>query len=50
MALSAIWIAIASFIYVFDLQKAVDENGDPIELPQDYDYESALVVYVFIAT
>jgi len=38
------WIAIASFIYVFDIKKPEDENGLPIELM--HDYESALVVYV----
>jgi len=45
MAFSAMWIAIASFIYVFDIKKAEDENGKSIEL--SHDYNSALVVYVF---
>ena len=44
MAFSAMWIAIASFIYVFDIKKALDENGNPIELT--HGYNSALVVYV----
>lgn len=46
MAFSAMWIAIASFIYVFDIKKAEDENGNPIEL--SHEYNSALVVYVFL--
>lgn len=31
MAFSSIWIAIASLIAVFDIKKAVDEDGNVIE-------------------
>lgn len=31
MAISAIWIAVASIVATFDITKAVDENGDTIE-------------------
>jgi hypothetical protein len=47
MAFSAMWIAIASFIYVFDIEKAVDESGKPIEL--EHEYDSALVMSVFFS-
>lgn len=42
MAFSAVWIAIASLIYVFDFEKAVDEDGNIIE--PSHEYISALVV------
>lgn len=42
MAFSAVWIAIASLIAAFDIEKAVDENGEVIEPSQEY--SSALVV------
>ena len=42
MAFSAVWIAIASLIYVFDFEKAVDEDGNIIE--PTHEYISALVV------
>ncbi|KAF8960408.1 cytochrome P450 [Flammula alnicola] len=42
MAFSAIWIAIASMISVFDIKKAVDENGNVIE--PSHEYTSALLV------
>lgn len=41
MAFSAVWIAIASVLTVFDLKKAVDEEGNVIEL--SHEYLSALV-------
>ena len=44
MAFSAIWIAIASLISVFDIEKATDENGNIIEPARKY--WSALVLCV----
>lgn len=44
MAYSAVWIALASLLYCFDIKKAVDENGNVIE--PTHEYISALVVYV----
>ncbi|KAJ3481128.1 hypothetical protein NLJ89_g12234 [Agrocybe chaxingu] len=41
MAFSAVWIAVASLIAVFDMKKAVDEDGRPIE--PNHEYVSALV-------
>ncbi|KAF8960416.1 cytochrome P450 [Flammula alnicola] len=41
MAFSAVWIAVASIISVFDIKKAVDENGNVIE--PSHEYISALV-------
>ena len=36
MAFSAIWIAIASLIYVFDFEKVVDEDGNIVEPTHEY--------------
>lgn len=44
MALSAIWIAIASLIATFDITKAIDENGEVIE--PSYEFLSEFVWYV----
>jgi hypothetical protein len=44
MAFSSVWIAVASIIAVFDITKAVDENGNAIE--PSHEYSSALVWYV----
>ena len=44
MAFSAVWITVASLVAVFDISKAVDEDGNVIE--PSHEYESALVVYV----
>ncbi|KAG5651515.1 hypothetical protein H0H81_008380, partial [Sphagnurus paluster] len=41
MAFSAIWMAVASMIAVFDISKAVDDNGKIIE--PSHEYISALV-------
>lgn len=41
MAFSAVWIAVASLLATFDIEKAVDENGNVIELT--HEYISALV-------
>ncbi|KAH9478027.1 Cytochrome P450 monooxygenase 98 [Psilocybe cubensis] len=41
MAFSSVWIAVASLLTVYDIKKAVDEEGNVIE-PQ-HDYLSALV-------
>ena len=41
MAFSALWIAIATLVAAFDITKAVDANGDIIEV--DPEYISALV-------
>jgi len=41
MAMSAMWIALASIIATFDITKAIDENGEVIE--PSYEYVSALV-------
>ncbi|KAF8960404.1 cytochrome P450 [Flammula alnicola] len=41
MAFSAIWIAVASMLSVFDIKKAVDENGKVIE--PSHEYKSAIV-------
>jgi Na+-driven multidrug efflux pump len=38
MALSAIWITVASLIAAFDITKAVDENGETIELSHEYSH------------
>lgn len=48
MAFSAVWIALASIIYCFDIKKAVDEDGNVIEL--DHEYLSALVMCVITST
>ena len=45
MAFSAIWIAVASLLAVFDIKKATDENGNIIE--PTYEYISGLVTCVF---
>jgi hypothetical protein len=45
MAFSAIWIAVASLLAAFDIEKAIDENGKVIE--PTYEYISALVMCVF---
>ncbi|KAF8157199.1 cytochrome P450 [Crassisporium funariophilum] len=42
MAFSAVWIAIATMLTVYDIKKAVDENGNVIE--PTHEYISALVV------
>lgn len=44
MAFSAVWIAVASILTVFDISKAVDEHGEVIE--PSHEYLSALVWYV----
>jgi len=41
MAFSSVWIAVASLIAVFDIEKAVDEEGNVIE--PNHEYLSALV-------
>ncbi|KAF9445086.1 cytochrome P450 [Macrolepiota fuliginosa MF-IS2] len=43
MAFSAVWIALASIVYCFDIKKAVDEHGKEIELK--HEYLSALVIF-----
>ncbi|EKM82076.1 hypothetical protein AGABI1DRAFT_105435 [Agaricus bisporus var. burnettii JB137-S8] len=43
MAFSAVWIAIASILYCFDIKKAVDEDGNVIQ--PSHEYLSALVVF-----
>ncbi|KAF8884723.1 cytochrome P450 [Gymnopilus junonius] len=43
MAFGAVWIAIASLLTVFDIKKAVDEDGNVIEL--SHEYLSALVYF-----
>jgi cytochrome P450 len=42
MAFSAVWIALASLLYCFDIQKAKDGEGNTIEL--SHEYLSALVM------
>jgi len=42
MAFSAIWIALASILYSFNIEKAKDESGEIIEL--SHEYLSALVM------
>jgi len=37
MALSAVWIAVASLIAAFDISKAEDENGNIIDVDPEYD-------------
>lgn len=37
MAFSAVWIAIASMAAVFDITKAIDENGEVVEPSQEYE-------------
>ena len=41
MAFSAVWIAVASLLATFDIEKAMDENGNVIE--PTHEYLSALV-------
>lgn len=41
MALSSVWIAVASLIAAFDITKAVNENGDEIE--PSYEYTSHMI-------
>lgn len=36
IALSVIWLAAASLLAVFDIEKAVNANGQPIEPTQEY--------------
>ena len=36
MAFSAVWIAVASLLAVFDIKKATDENGNAIEPIHEY--------------
>jgi hypothetical protein len=36
LAFSAVWIAVASLIAVFDIRKAVDKNEEDIEPIQEY--------------
>jgi len=49
MAFSAVWIAVASLLATFDIEKAMDENGNVIE--PTHEYISALVtcaIFVFL--
>jgi hypothetical protein len=48
MALSAIWITVASLIAAFDITMAVDDNGEIIEL--SYEYVTELIWSVISAT
>jgi len=41
MAFSAVWIAVASLLAAFDIEKAVDENGNVVD--PTHEYISALV-------
>lgn len=43
MAFSSVWITLASLIAVFDIKKAVDEDGTVIE--PSHEYLSALLRY-----
>ena len=43
MALSAVWISVASLLATFDIEKAMDENGNVME--PTHEYLSALVTY-----
>jgi len=36
MAYSSVWMAVASLIYVFDIEKSIDENGHVIEPSHEY--------------
>ncbi|KAJ3560787.1 hypothetical protein NP233_g10605 [Leucocoprinus birnbaumii] len=42
MAFPAVWVAVASIIYSFDIKQAVDEDGNVMEL--SHEYSSALVI------
>jgi len=44
MAFSTLWVAIASLVAAFDINKAVDKNGEVIEPSQET--SSTLVAYV----
>ncbi|TFK25347.1 cytochrome P450 [Coprinopsis marcescibilis] len=46
-AYASIWLAIASIIYIFDLEKAKDENGNEIDPPGDYDPGLAIMAKPF---
>ena len=47
MALSAIWIAMASLIAVFDISKPVDENGNIVDVDPEYDCGTLLRYIIF---
>ena len=47
MALSAIWIAVASLIAAFDISKPVDENGNIIDVDPEYDCGTLLRYVIF---
>jgi len=49
MAFSAIWIAVASLISVFDIKKATDENGNVIEPTYEYIPSVVMCVSLFLA-
>jgi hypothetical protein len=36
MAFSAVWIPVASLLATFDIEKAMDENGNAIEPTHEY--------------
>ena len=36
MAFSAVWIALASILYSFNIEKAKDESGETMELSHEY--------------
>jgi hypothetical protein len=41
MATASLWIAVASILATFDIRKAVDEKGLPIE--PSYEYDSGFI-------
>lgn len=43
MALSSIWITVACMLATFDIEKAVDDEGNVIE--PTYEYVSGLIMY-----
>jgi cytochrome P450 len=46
MALATLWLTTASILSAFEITKALDENGKPIEA--EIKYSSSLVVYVVL--
>lgn len=47
MAQDSVWIAAASMLWAFGMEKALDSNGVPIEVTGDYNF--GLVRYAFPA-
>ena len=49
MAISVMWITVASLVAAFDICKSVDENGNVIDTDLEYDCET-LLRYVLVTS